>query len=81
MSQDRFVEYAIGDWLRQKRRALDLEQKDIGVAVGVGNVAVHHWETGATWPGTLARLKAWARAVNCRLEITVVDTNGESHSF
>ena len=79
--EDRHIEYALGDWLREKRKSLGFEQKDIGAAVDVLNVTVHYWETGASWPGTLARLKAWARAVNCRLEITLVDTNGERHSF
>lgn len=80
-SEDRHVEYALADWLRQKRRSLDLYQKDICAALGVNKVAVHLWETGAQSPGTLARWKEWARAVNCKLEITLVDTNGERHSF
>jgi transcriptional regulator with XRE-family HTH domain len=84
--EDRYIEYDMAGWLRQKRRALELTQEAIGAAVGVHKVAVHHWETGATSPshsapGTFARWKAWAKAVNCRLEITLVDTNGERHDF
>ncbi len=80
-SEDRHVEYSLSYWLRRKRRWLDLEQPDIGKAVGVSTAAVHLWETGAQAPGTLSRWKAWARAVNCKLEITLVDTDGERHTF
>lgn len=79
--EDRHIEYALADMLRRKRRWLDLEQKDIGAAIGVNAVTVHFWETGAHAPGTLARWKAWARTVNCKLEITLADTDGERHSF
>ncbi len=79
--EDRHIQYAISAWLRHKRRSLDLYQKDICAELGVNKVAVHLWETGAQSPGTLARWKAWARAVNCRLEITVVDEKGERHEF
>ncbi len=79
--EDRHIEYSLGGWLREKRQSLGLGQKDIGAAVGVHVVTVHFWETGGSWPGTLARLKAWTRAVNCKLEITVVEPNGERHSF
>lgn len=79
--EDRHIEYALADWLRHKRRSLDFLQDNIGTALGVSTAAVHYWETGAYAPGSLARWKAWARAVNCRLEITLVDTNGERHSF
>ncbi len=80
-SEDRHVEYTLGDWLREKRKSLGFEQKEVGAAVDVNKVAIHLWETGGSWPGTLTRLKAWARAVNCRLEITVVEMNGERHTF
>ncbi len=78
---DRHIEYGLAEWLRRKRRALDLDQKDVGSAIGVSHAAVHLWETGARSPMTLARWKAWSRAVNCKLEITLVDTDGERHSF
>ena len=81
LDEERYVEYAVADWLRQKRHSLGFRQKDIGEALDVSRVAVSLWETGAQAPGTLSRWKAWARAVNCRLEITMVDTNGERHSF
>ena len=79
--ETRHIEYALADWLRRKRRSLDLDQKDIGAILNVSDAAVHFWETGGKSPATLTRWKAWARAVNCKLEITLVNTNGERHSF
>ena len=79
--EDRHVEYALAGWLRQKRRSLDMEQKDIAAAVNVSKVTVHLWETSGRCPGTYARWNAWAKAVNCRIEITVVDTDGKRHTF
>ena len=81
LDEDRHIEYALANWLRHKRRWFDLTQKDVGGVIGVSHVAVHLWETGARSPITLARWKAWARAVNCKLEITLVDIDGERHSF
>lgn len=38
---------AIGRWLALKREEKGLKQSDVGKALGVSNVAVHYWETGA----------------------------------
>ncbi len=80
-TEDRWIEYAVSDWLRQKRRSLDLTQRDIAAAIGVSDVTVHLWETGARSPRNFAPWQARAKAVFCRFEIILVDTDGERHSF
>ena len=79
--QEFYIEYALSDWLRNKRIDLGLEQQHVGKTVDVSKVTIHQWETCARSPGSYARWKAWAKALNCRLEITVVDTTGKRHSF
>ena len=79
--EERFTEYAISDWLYRKRRSLGFGLKDVAAAINVSTVTVHLWEMGLRSPGTYARRKAWARALNCRMEITLVNTNGKRHSF
>ncbi len=86
--QDRYIEYAIGDWLREKRQSLQISQRRIGADIGVSNVTVFGWEAGSAFPATLLGLRKWAEACRnpvsgrrCKLEINLVDTNGERHSF
>ncbi len=78
---DRYVDFQLADWLLMKRRSLGLPQGHVAAAIGVSVAAVSKWESGAYSPQTLALRKAWARALNCRLEITLVNTNGERQSF
>ena len=87
-SEDRYVEYAIADWLREKRQAFGLTQREIGIAASVHHVTIFTWEASRVFPSTIARLRDWVRAHRdpetgrcCKLEITLVDTNGERHSF
>ena len=80
-AQEFYIEYALTDWLRAKRIGLGLHQQHIGDACGVSKVTVHQWECDRRSPGSYERWRAWAKAVNCRIEITVVDTNGKRHNF
>lgn len=79
--EERFIEYAISAWLYRKRRSLGFGLKDVAATIGVSTVTVHLWEMGIRSPGTYARRKAWAKALNCRLEITLVNTDGKRESF
>lgn len=54
--------------LRERRRALGLNQTEVATALGVTHSALSRWESGDRDP-SVAELEAWARAVGLRVEI------------
>ena len=79
--EERFIEYSLSDWLRKKRRELEVTQDAVGAAISVSKIQIYNYESCAQFPGTLGRLRDWAKAVGCSLEITMVDGDGERHNF
>jgi len=63
--------YPIVQTLTNKRAELKLSLRAVAKRIGVSHTAVLNWENGWSDP-TLVHLQAWARAVNCRIEIEVI---------
>jgi HTH-type transcriptional regulator / antitoxin HipB len=67
---------SIGQQLRARRQALGLSQAALAAKAGVSRIFVEKIEAGARTPswGTLERL---ARALGCRVDLTIVPRRGK----
>ena len=86
--EDRHTEYAICFWLREKRLSLGLSQRKIARDIGVNHTTVFGWEAGRVFPVNLECFRKWVQSHQdpetgrrCKLEMTLVDTDGKRHDF
>lgn len=82
--QDRHIEYALADWLREQRLARELSQRSVAYAIGISHVMLHLYEVGAASPSTLLRWQQYTRAATAgyaRLEIAVVQRDETRITF
>ena len=82
--QNRHIEYALSEWLREQRQSRGLTLEAVGRVLGVSRVMLHHYEVGHASPSTLFRWQEYTRAATkgyARLEITVVQRDGTRLNF
>lgn len=80
-NKDRYMEYAIGDWIHDRRKALGFSLAELGRMLDVNTATVHGWESGKSFPSTLLTLKDAIEILNARLEIKVVQHDGVEKEF
>ncbi len=75
-SDERWIEYEIGDLLRQVRLEEDISLKHVARALEMDHVSIYGWEKGIYFPATLARLGLWSGALKVTSNLIMKKRNG-----
>ena len=61
--------------LIHRRQELGMTQEHVNQEIGVADRLVSKWECGMKYPN-FRHILLWASALNCRITIEVIDSNG-----
>ncbi len=80
-AHNRAIEDGLCKTLARLRHEARMQQKDLAFRVGVSRIAIWNWESGISFPQSLANLRKWAEAVGAKLEIKLTVRNDDEFIF